>query len=256
MRVNVRALCAIAIGVLISSPQEAPAQTPSPGSQDISPLIHYQAVNPGEPNGDHLDGPRKIAAAVVAVDNPSPKLIVDVGSFTGEFLEAFMERFKDSHGQWTEPVENNHDNAKRRLGRFGDRVSYVIGCPSRDISLGCVPKGVDVLVTSWLSIHQDLAGTQKFYREAAALLPPGGWLINLEHVGYAGSPWMQRFRTARVELAREGLAAVTEGPPVHHPDFVTPTLQQQLAAFKAAGIDDVQVIWSRFDTVLLMGRKN
>ena len=59
------------------------------------PLVHFEAINPGEPwgGGDRLALPRQIAAAVVAQDNPSPKLVVDVGSFTGEFLEAFLEKF-------------------------------------------------------------------------------------------------------------------------------------------------------------------
>lgn len=222
---------------------------------DIAPLVHFEAVNPKEPAGDGLSAPRRLAAVVVAQDNPAPKLIVDVGSFTGEFLEAFMQRFPSSHGQWTEPVDGNLNNARKRFARFGDHVDYVIGCPARDISLGCVPKGVDVMITSWLSIHQDLPGIQKFYREAAQMLPSGGWLANLDHVAYGASPWEQRLQAARTEAVREGLASMTEGPPVHHKEFVTPTVDDQLAAFKAAGFDDVQVVWRRFNTVLFMARK-
>jgi SAM-dependent methyltransferase len=223
---------------------------------DIAPLVHFQAVNPQEPAGDRLVEPRRIAAAVVAQDNPAPKSIVDVGSFTGEFLEAFMQRFPQSHGQWTEPVNGNLANAKKRFARFGDHVDYVIGCPSRDISLGCVPKDVDVLITSWLSIHQNLPGIQKFYREAAAMLPSGGWLANLDHVAYPNSAWEKRLQGARTEATQEGLSGTIEGPPVHHADFVTPTLDEQVAAFKAAGFDDVRVVWTRFNTVLFMAKKN
>ncbi len=241
-----------------SLPATAQTQAKTPSSTalpDISPLVHFEAVNRQEPAGDRLGAPRRIAAAIVAQDNPSPKLIVDVGSFTGEFLEAFMQRFPTSHGQWTEPVDGNLNNAKKRFARFGDHVDYVIGCPSRDISLGCVPKGVDVMLTSWLSIHQDLKGIQKFYRDAAPMLPSGGWLMNLDHVAYGGSPWEQRLQAARVEATGEGLSALTEGPPVHHKEYVTPTLEDQIAAFKAAGFDDVQVVWRRFNTVLFMARK-
>jgi hypothetical protein len=250
----------LAAVIVISATQTASAQVPSstqnsPTLPDISPLMHFEAVNQREPTGDKLGTPRRIAAAIVAQDNPAPKSIVDVGSFTGEFLEAFMQRFPNSHGQWTEPVDNNLHNAKKRFARFGDHVDYVIGCPSRDISLGCVPKGVDVLITSWLSIHQDLKGIQKFYRDAEQMLPSGGWLINLEHVAHGGSLWEQRLQAARVETTREGLSAMTEGPPVHHKEYVTPTLEDHIAAFKAAGIDDVQVVWRRLNTVLIMGRK-
>jgi hypothetical protein len=254
----------IAVLTIGSVPTAARAQAPAnsteaarppQGNAPAMPIVRYEAVNRDELAGDRLGPARRIAAAVVAQDNPAPKSIVDVGSFTGEFLEALLEQFPNAHGQWTEPVETNRVNAKRRLGRFGDRVDYVIGCPARDISLGCVPKGVDVLITSWLSIHQNLPGINKFYKEAAAMLPSGGWLANLDHVGYGGSPWEQRLQGARKVATGEGLAAITEGPPVHHKDWTVPTLEDQVAAFKAAGFDDVQVVWRRFDTVLFMARK-
>ena len=221
----------------------------------IAPMVHFEAVNPGEPAGDRLGPARRLAAAVVAQDKPAPHLIVDVGSFTGEFLEAFMQRFPDSHGQWTEPVTNNEDNSKRRLERFGKNVDFVIGCPSRDISLGCVPKGVDVMLTSWLSIHQNLEGIRKFYKEAWKMLPSGGWLVHIDHVAYRNSPWSKRMDGAREELASTGNNAIVEGPPVHHAEFVTPTLEDQLAGLKDAGFTDVQIVWRRLDTVLFMARK-
>jgi hypothetical protein len=217
---------------------------------DISPMVHFEAF---EPTGDKLESPRRIAASIVAQDNAPPKSVVDIGSGSGEFLEAFMDRFPASHGQWTEPVDTNLAKAKQHLRRFGDHVAYVIGCPSRDISQGCVPKGVDTLVTSWLSVHQDLAGIRKYYVEAVQRLPAGGWVINLDHVS---SPWEARIEAARIESAHEGLSSMLEGPPVHHPEFVTPTLEDQLAALRSAGVNDVQVVWRRYNTVLIMGRKN
>lgn len=247
-------IIAAAIAMVGATPSVAQEAAPPPEAAPITP-IPYAALNPGEPGGDRLESPRRIAAAIVAQDNPSPKLIVDVGSFTGEFLEAFMEQFPNAHGQWTEPVPGNRNNAHRRFARFGNRLDYVIGCPSRDISQGCVPKGVDVMLTSWLTIHQNLAGIQKFYREAYAMLPSGGWLSNIDHVSLAGTPWEKRFQGARKQATGEGLMSLTEGPPVHHADYVTPTLADQLAALKAAGFDDVQVVWSRLNTVLLMARK-
>ena len=79
--------------------------------------------------------------------------------------------------------------------------------------------------------------------------------MNLDHVAYAGGPWEKWFDGARNELSVEGLNAVIEGPPVHHPDYKTPTIEEQIAALKAAGFDDPQVVWRRFDTVLIMARK-
>jgi hypothetical protein len=222
----------------------------------IAPKVHFEAVNPGEPAGDRLGSARRMAAAIVAQDLPAPLSIVDVGSFTGEFLEAFMQRFPQSRGQWTEPVSGNEDNARHRLARFGKNVDYVIGCPSRDISQGCVPENVDVLLTSWLSIHQDQNGIRKFYKEAAARLPAGGWLVNLDHIAADQPIWALRLDGAREELAATGINAIVEGPPVHHTEYVAPSLADQLASLNEAGFTDVNVVWRRLDTVLLLARKS
>jgi hypothetical protein len=215
-------------------------------------LVHYESVNDGEPwgGGDRLAVPRQIAAAIIAVDTPSPKMIVDVGSHSGEFLEAFLDKFSAAHAQWTEPVDNNLENAKERFARFGDRVDYRIGCPGRDLADKCVPLNVDVLITSWVSAHRDAAGIAKYYHDAAALLPPGGWLVNLDHIGFDGSPWEHRIMTARL-----GFHAVKEGP-TPHVDGPVPPLDVHLKAIKDAGIDDVDVVWRSFNTVLIIARKH
>lgn len=233
-----------------AAPAQSNAQGPNASTRPLPPIVRFQAANISEPAGDQLAQPRLIAAAIVAQDDHAPKMVVDVGSFTGEFLEAFMERFPNARGQWTDgrPVIWNEDNAKRRFARFGDRVNYVIGCPGRDISLGCVPKNVDVLLTSWLSAHQDLDGINKFYRLAYGMLPPGGWLMNLDHITASDSAWEQRLQTARKEFH-----AKTEGPPARI-KTPAPTIDAQMAAFKAAGFD-VDIVWRSFTTVLFVAHK-
>ena len=207
------------------------------------------AVNTGENDGDQLALPRLIAAEVVSLDKPNPVKIVDVGSFTGEFLEAFMEKFPGARGQWTEPVNGNENNAKRRFARFGDRMDYVIGCPHRDLSQGCVPKDTDVLITSWVTRHQELPGIQKVYKDAYPLLPSGGWFAILDEVTVPGH-WEKQFTTGRLNFM-----ATQEGPPEYQKAPI-PTLEQQLAALHAAGFTDVQVVWQEFTTVLIMARKS
>ena len=223
--------------------------------EPISPLVHFEPVNPLEPAGDHLSQARRLAAAVVAQDRPAPQLIVDVGSFTGEFLEAFLQRFPSAQGQWTEPVTINESVARTRLARFGTKVSYVIGCPARDISTGCVPKDVDVLMTSWLSIHQNHDGIQKFYSEAGKLLPHGGWVAVIDHVNDGGEDWHHTFLKVREELASSGTVAVVEGPPAHHENFRPASVQEHMNALRAAGFEDGQLVWRRLDTALIMAKR-
>lgn len=235
-----------------SKASAAPAQSNVPSSAlvpgPLASVVRFESMNEGQEGGDKLSIPRQIAAAIVAQDNPAPKLVVDFGSHQGEFLEAFMERIPTAHGQWTEPVTKSEEIARRRLARFGDRVTYVIGCPSRDISDGCVPKNADVIITSWVSIHQPTEGINRVYKLAAAQLPPGGWLINLDHVSVSDSEWQHRLDAARTEFH-----AKAEGPGAHL-KTPAPTLDEQLAAFKAAGFD-VDVVWRSFTTVLFVAHK-
>lgn len=246
-------------GAMAQPPQdqrapEATGPTHMPPAK-LVPYTPFVALNPNEPAGDRLAEPRRLAADIVAQDTPEPHLVVDVGSFTGEFLEAFMAHFPHAKGQWTEPVDSNLNNAHRRLDRYGGRVSFVIGCPARDLAQGCVPQGADVLITSWLSIHQDRAGIRAFYQRAFALLPPGGWMATIDHVGSNGDVWHKRFQAGRDGAVADRLAAHTEGPPVHHAGWTVPSLDEHLASYRAAGFTDAKVVWSRLDTVLIMARK-
>jgi len=229
-------------------PSSAPAQTPAFNLNTILP-VPYESMNEGNPAGDKLAIPRKIAAAIVAQDNPAPKLIVDFGSHQGEFLEAFMQRIPTAHGQWTEPVTKSEKIAHKRLARFGKRVTYVIGCPSRDIADGCVPKDADVIITSWVSIHQPLDGIKRVYRLAEEQLPHGGWFVNLDHVTESDPAWQQRLDAARTEFH-----AKAEGPGPHL-GTQAPTLDEQIAAFKAAGFTSPIVVWRSFTTVLIIAKK-
>jgi hypothetical protein len=235
------------------------APSPPPPRPEFAAVIPpYEAINAdpfGTYPGDHLAEARHIAAIVLAQDKPQPQMITDVGSYSGEFLEAFLQRFPAAHGQWTEPVPTNENNARKRLSRFGDHVSYVIGCASRDISQGCVPKGTDVLLTSWLQIHQDRPGIARWYAEAFGLLPRGGWVVVLDHVGSGGDAWETRLSAAHAEANTQEITIRNEGPPIHHPGWTVPSLDEQLADMRAAGFEQPQVVWRRLDTVVMMARK-
>lgn len=251
-------LAALALASPLAAQETRQPETPGPTHVAPAKLVPYTpflALNPDEPDGDRLSEPRRLAADIIAQDTPSPHVVVDVGSFTGEFLEAFMAHFPQAKGQWTEPVDGNLNNAHNRLDRYGRRVSYVIGCPSRDISKGCVPGDVDVMLTSWLSIHQDRPGIKAFYSRAFAMLPPGGWMATIDHVGSDGDAWEKRLHSARDAAVADKLAAYTEGPPVHHPGWTVPTLDEHLASYREAGFADARVVWRRLDTVLIMARK-
>jgi hypothetical protein len=101
-----------------------------------------------------------------------------------------------------------------------------------------------------MSIHQNLDGMYKNYRAAYDVLPHGGWIVNVDSVGFGGSHW-----EPLLQKSVAGFRPEHEGPKIHHPDLRIPTLEEQLGAMRAAGFD-AQVVWKSFTTVLFMGRKN
>jgi hypothetical protein len=206
-------------------------------------LVAYEAL------ADRLAAPRRVAAEYVASTCPDAPSVVDVGSFQGELLEAFLDALPRASGQWTDAADSSLPIARRRLARFGDRVTYRIGCPGRDISDGTVPKGTEILATSWISSHRPAARLPEVYSAAAELLAAGGWLVHLEHVGFAN-----RAVERRVLAAHAQLHVSWEGPPPHHDEPIA-TLDEHLGALRAAGLAQIDVPWRSLATCLLVARR-
>ena len=210
----------------------------------------------GDSFRDVLDFPRRIAAGVVAGDNPDPATIIDIGAGPGAVLEVFLQQFPQAHGIWTDASRAMLDMAHEKLAPFGDRVDYHLVDMT---DLASLPGDADVITTSRASHHLDRDGLVSFYTEVAGKLKPGGWLVNLDHIGpasQAGPPgtagsdevWDQRLRAARKQF---GIAS--DGPKHHH-NYPLTSVQDHLDAFAAAGITDVEVTWRAFFTCLFMGR--
>ena len=102
----------------------------------------------------------------------------------------------------------------------------------------------DVVVSSFAIHHLSDARKRAVYAEAAALLAPGGTLINLEHVA---SP--------TAGLHAEFLGAL--GVPVAEddPSNVLAPVAPQLAMLADAGLADVDCFWKWREMALLAGRK-
>jgi SAM-dependent methyltransferase len=196
---------------------------------------------------DLLALPRAMAAALVAAERPGTRLIVDVGAGPGAFLEAFLTELPAAEGIWCDASEAMLEHARRRLEPFGNRVRYLLG-DMTDLDGAGVPGDLDALVTSRAAHHLEGAPLAAFYASAARRLQPGGWLVNLDHVGPA-DVWDKRYRQVRKRF-------VSPGPPgrTHHHNYPLPSEQEHLSGFRSAGVNDVDVAWKAFYTCLLMGR--
>lgn len=208
---------------------------------------------------DLLDFPRRMAAVIVAGDTPEPSCIVDVAAGPGAVLAVFLEQFPSASGIWMDASEAMLAMAKERLAPFGDRVDYRIA-DMTELAAARLPARTDVITTARAAHHLDRGGLFAFYSEASALLAPGGWLVNLDHIGpasAAGPPgaagldevWDQRLRAARKQFG------ISSDGPKHHHTYPLTSLSDHLDAFAAAGITDVEVVWRAFFTCLFMGRR-
>ncbi|MDR0344152.1 MAG: class I SAM-dependent methyltransferase [Nocardiopsaceae bacterium] len=202
----------------------------------------------GDGLGDMLEFPRRIAAAIVAADNPGAACVVDVGSGPGDLLAAFLDELGQARGIWTDASEAMLGIARERLARFGDRVEFRI-VDMTELGSGVIPPGADVIATSRAAHHLGAAGLAGFYGEAAALLKPGGWLVNLDHIETGDDTWDQRLRAARSRFRS------VQGGPRHPRDYPLASLGDHLAGYAAAGITDVEVAWRAFLTCLFIGRR-
>lgn len=195
---------------------------------------------------DLLDFPRRLAAGIVADDNPGLDLVIDIGSGPGDFLAVFLAEFPSARGLWTDASEAMLDLAVPRLAEFGDRVQFL----AVDMTdLAGIPGGAGLITSSRATHHLDRAGLLDFYAQAASHLAPGGWLVNLDHIGPADA-WNTRLRSIR---KRFGAPVENEAP--HHHNYPLPSVQDHLDGYAAAGIADVEVVWRTFYTCLFMGRR-
>jgi SAM-dependent methyltransferase len=212
----------------------------------------------GDSLRDLLDFPRRMAAVIIAGDNPAPARIIDIGAGPGAVLAVFLEQFPAARGVWADASEAMLGLARERLAPFGDRVDYHI-TDMTDLAGAGFPAGADVITTSRAAHHLDRDGLFTFYAQAASLLTPGGWLVNLDHVGpasAAGPPGVAGFDDVwdrRLRAARRRFGVTAEGQKHHH-NYPLTSVSDHLDAFAAAGITDVEVVWRAFCTCLFMGR--
>lgn len=201
-----------------------------------------------DPQGreDLLVLPRLMAAELVAEETPQPRLIVDVAGGAGKFLSVLLDRFPGARGVWLDASPSMLERARTDLARFGDRVEFLTGDMGALRAAG-VPQGADVIATSRASHHLDRAELHGYYWEAAGLLAPGGWLVNLDHIA-PEDVWNRRFRSVRKVFVPPRL------PSTHHHDRPLPSVEDHLDGYRAAGVGEVDVAWKAFYTCLFVGR--
>lgn len=200
------------------------------------------------PDADPLALPRALAVGLVADDGSPVRTVVDVASGAGTFLEAFLKAFPEANGIWCDASPAMLEVARTSLASAGARVSYQL-FDMTDLGASAVPWGADVLLSSRATHHLCPDDLMTFYQDAVERVRPGGWVINLDVVGVEDG-WRERFRSVR-----RGLRGDRPEVPPHPHQFPFPTPDHHRAAFRAAGVDDVAMVWKSLHTCLFAGRK-
>src|ERR1051326_8785233 len=74
-----------------------------------------------------LELPRRISVAIAQDAGLSVSHVVDLGAGHAPYLELYLRSFPEARGTWVDSSEAMEDLARKRLGRLGDRVTFVVG---------------------------------------------------------------------------------------------------------------------------------
>ncbi len=195
-----------------------------------------------------LELPRRISTAIVADAGVDVRHVVDLGSGPGGYLEHFLRAFPEAQGTWTDGSEAMRELAAERLASLGDRVAYEIVDAEALAETSLAP--ADVVVSSRMLHHLPPESIARVYRAVHALLRPGGFFFNLDHVGVPDG-WESVYRRVRERFTgprRERLAP-------HRHDYRLASPEEHLAWARQAGFAALDMPWRAFFTVLVAARR-
>jgi SAM-dependent methyltransferase len=197
---------------------------------------------------DLLDLPRRISVALVADSGIEVEHVVDVGSGPGAYLIPFLRAFPKARATWIDVSEEMRELAADELGEFGGRITYVIADAERLDEVAVEP--AQVVLSSRALHHFSPESLQRVYRAAFDLVTPGGFVMNLDHVGARGD-WEQALRSIRGQFTDERKKAIKP----HRHDYPLAPADDHGAWMEEAGFGPFDTPWRLFYTALIVARK-
>ena len=190
--------------------------------------------------------PRRLSVALVADAGLRVRRVVDLGAGAGTYLEEFLEAFPEARGTWVDSSLPMRARAEERLGRFGDRVRFVLADLRTAADLPAEP--TSVVVSSRALHHFEARTIRAVYHAAHERLEPGGFLFNLDH--FAAPGWEPAYRRIR-----DRLLPPRGDRPAHGHDAPPATLAEHLRWLTDAGFEPPDVPWRLLVTALVAARK-
>jgi SAM-dependent methyltransferase len=197
---------------------------------------------------DMLDLPRRISVALVGNAGIDVRHIVDIGSGPGAYLVPFLRSFPEARATWLDVSEAMRGLAQAQLAEFDGRITYVIADAERLDEASVEP--ADVVLSSRALHHFSPESLQRVYCAAFDIVTPGGFVMNLDHVGARGD-WEQAVRAIRAQFTGERKKALKP----HRQDYPLARAEQHGAWMEDAGFGPFDAPWRLFFTALIVARK-
>jgi tRNA (cmo5U34)-methyltransferase len=203
----------------------------------------------------------------------SEVLVVDMGGGSGRLIERALDKWPKIRGLVMDQSEPFLALAERRLARFGSRASCVLARLQDDWRTH-FPNPPAAIISMSAVHHLDPAEKQIFYQRCLDTLAPGGQLFNGDEVRPDNdSEYLQILRDW-VATWEEGIAngsiplgihAALRGwternvtrfnQPKQSGDDCHETAEAQLQYLRAAGFEEMKVIWRKKLWALLSAQK-
>jgi tRNA (cmo5U34)-methyltransferase len=191
----------------------------------------------------HYDEMLETGVQVLAALARTDAHVLDLGGGTGALSAAVLDGLRGVRVTVLDVDPDMLDEARRRLARFGDRVSFREGN-----FLDLLP-AADAVVAS-LALHHvhDLQAKTALYRAVRDTLSPGGVLLNLD-AAVTKDERLNQLVFDRM-AARMGDHGITDAEARSHfaawgqEDTYFP-LEAELQALREAGFDEVECFWRR-----------
>ncbi|NUR78317.1 MAG: class I SAM-dependent methyltransferase [Thermoleophilia bacterium] len=197
---------------------------------------------------DMLDLPRQISVAIVADAGIEVTHIVDLGSGPGAYLVPFLRAFPNARATWIDVSDAMRELAERELAAHAHRVTYVVADAERLGELEVEP--AQVVLSSRALHHFSPESLQDVYRAAFDIVTPGGFVMNLDHVGAPGD-WEQVQRRIRAQFTSDRKRALKP----HRHDYPLARADEHGAWMEAAGFGPADTPWRMFYSALVVARK-
>jgi tRNA (cmo5U34)-methyltransferase len=185
---------------------------------------------------------------------------LDLGAGTGAAARSLLKIFPRSTAVLAEFSPQMIAEGTRELEEYAGRSSYV----EFDMLAGTwpdeIPTDLDAVVTSLCIHHMPDDRKEGLFVEILDRLRPGGWYLNYDPVTTTDPVVEAAWERANdrddpdAEHKRMHRTESEQARFENHVRYMIP-LDQQLAYFRAAGFEGVDVYWKQFEKVIYGGRR-